>query len=188
MASVVHSWPILANFGQSCPRGVVVHPAGGPPRTAMGVEVRKFSAKSVRATDTAVWNTAARGVWPFATVARAGGGARDETHAPQLPRSRQRGRRLCARRRRALLMVPGSLCRGPIELSKNKCTRRVFRHGLNLCGSSALWLRLVQPGGAPARLNDAEGSSTPIPGRATFLSALYTHIIRKESCHHSRAA
>jgi hypothetical protein len=45
LASVVHSWPVLATFGQSCPNGVIVHPSGGPPRTAISVEVRKFSAK-----------------------------------------------------------------------------------------------------------------------------------------------
>jgi hypothetical protein len=46
LASVVHIWPIFASFGQSCPRGVIVQPSGGPARTAMGVEVRKFSAKN----------------------------------------------------------------------------------------------------------------------------------------------
>jgi hypothetical protein len=87
LASGVHSWPFLASFGQSCPRGVIVHPSGGPPRTAMGVEVRKFSAKSARATDPA---------GHVAVRDRCSGrsGSRHETHAPQFPRSRQRGRRL----------------------------------------------------------------------------------------------
>ena len=40
LASGVHFWPAVSIFGQPCPRGVIVHPLGGPPRTAMGVEVR----------------------------------------------------------------------------------------------------------------------------------------------------
>ena len=72
------------------------------------------------------------------SVARVVGWVEVEARDPRATASAQPPARTptCARRCRALLMVPGSLRRGPVELSKNKCTRMVFRPGLNPCGCS----------------------------------------------------
>ncbi len=59
----------------------------------------------------------------------AGRGTRPTRHRSAQPPARTP---TWASRRRALLMAPGSLRRGPVKLSKNKCTRRVFRPSLHL--------------------------------------------------------
>jgi hypothetical protein len=206
LASGVQIWPAVSRFGQFWPiLANLVHVASSYTHWVV-LRGRRWALKSGIFFEKCGSNRHCgfkhcRAGRVAVSVARVVGWVEVEARDPRATASAQPPARTptCARRCRALLMVPGLLRRGPVELSKSKCT-----HGIQAWPESLrlfrVWVQVVILGtngdGEPLSPAVALGLRINAPRRGLRTCIRESHVfqrvsyptLRGEACQHSRAA